>query len=107
MRLPSFLSAALVTGCAALLASCATPADRITEALVSHGIHQRQAKCMGTRLADRLDTSQLKRLSELSKLPSQREGGKLGLTDLLDQLNRAGDPKLVSEVVRSGLSCAI
>jgi len=89
-----------------VLASCARPADRITEALVNHGVHQRQAKCMGTRLADRLDTSQLKRLSELSKLPAQREG-KLGLNELLDQLNRSGDPKLVSEVVRSGLSCVI
>lgn len=89
------------------LASCATPADRITEALLKHGVHQRQAKCMGARLADRLDTAQLQRLSELSKLDKAEGAGKLTLDQFLDQLDRAGDPKLVAQVVRAGLSCAI
>ncbi|QXQ07874.1 hypothetical protein KX816_07755 [Sphingosinicellaceae bacterium] len=89
------------------LASCASPADRITEALLKHGVHQRQAKCMGARLADRLDSAQLQRLSELSKLDNPDRVGKLTLDQFLDQLNRSGDPKLVSQVVRAGLSCAI
>ena len=92
---------------AVALASCATPADRITEALLKHGVHQRQAKCMGARLADRLDNNQLQRLSELSKLDKADSAGKLTLDQFLDQLNRAGDAKLVSQVVRAGLSCAI
>ncbi len=89
------------------LASCTSPADRITEALLKHGVHQRQAKCMGARLADRLDSAQLQRLSELSKLDNPDRVDKLTLDQFLDQLNRSGDPKLVSQVVRAGLSCAI
>ena len=88
------------------LAACASRADRVTDALEKHGVHQRQARCMGERLADRLDDAQLLRLKELSKLGGQG-AGKLTLDQLLDQLNRDGDPKLVSAVVRAGIHCAI
>ena len=94
-------------GLALALAACASPADRITDALLKHGVHQRQAKCMGARLADRLDNDQLQRLNGLSKLSAGDGTRKLTLDQLLDQLNRGGDPKLVSQVVRAGLSCAI
>lgn len=91
---------------AALLASCASPADRITAALESRGVPSVQAKCMGTRLADRLDVSQLQRLNQLAK-PNRDRAGRLTLNQFLDELNRDGDPKLVSEVVRAGLKCVL
>ena len=88
-----------------VLAACATPADRIAGALSSYGVPERQARCMGERLQDRLNLDQLKRLNDLAKLNRDRVG-KISINDLADQLNRDGDPKLVAQVVSAGLSCA-
>ena len=96
----------LIAVAGGLLASCASPADRITTALESRGVKPRQARCMGDRLADRLDYGQLERLNQLAKLNADRVG-RLTLNQFLDQLNRDGDPKLVSEVVRAGVRCVL
>ena len=88
-----------------LLVSCASRADRVTDTLEKHGVSPRRARCMGERLADRLDDTQLMRLKQLSALAGGG-AGKLKIDDLLDQLHRDGDPRLVSAVVRAGLHCA-
>ena len=84
------------------LAACTKPADRITTALVDRGVPPKQAECMGDRLADRLDYGQLQRLNELSKI--ERRAGNMTLNQLLDELNRGGDPKLVAAVIRPVLA---
>ncbi len=99
MRRPAVLSLLV------MLAACATPADRIAGALSSYGVPDRQARCMGERLQDRLSIAQLKRLNDLAKLNRDRVG-KISINALADQLNRDGDPKLVAQVVRAGLHCA-
>ncbi len=90
-----------------VLAGCASRADRITDALLQHGVHARQARCMGERLADRLDDGQLMRLKQIAALAKPNAAGKMALDDLLDQLNHDSDPRLVASVVKAGLHCAI
>jgi hypothetical protein len=91
---------------ALLLAACATPAQRITTKLTEYGVPPPQAKCMGDRLASRLSHDQLRRLAEIASMNKDRVG-RMSLNELAHQLNQQGDPKLVSEVLRAGLSCAI
>jgi|GEM_PF-2250083 len=88
-----------------LLAACASRADRIATALENRGVPERKARCMGERLADRLEDGQLLRLNQLAKLNRDR-AGRMTLDQLLDQLNRDGDPQLVAKVVKAGLHCA-
>ena len=100
------LGLAAAVGLALAVAACASPAERISNLLESRGVPQRQARCMGQRLADRLDSQQLARLNELSKLNRER-AGRMSLDTLLDQLHQDGDPKLVAVLVKAGLHCAI
>ena len=88
------------------VAACASPAERITQTLVDRGVPQRQAKCMGDRLGDRLSLEQLKRLKTLSKVEPSRSGH-FSIKRLADALDQQGDPKLVTEVMGAGLSCLI
>ena len=87
------------------LAACATPADRITRALTEYGLPERQARCMGERLQDKLNLDQLKRLNQLAKANKGRT--KISVGAIVDQLNRDGDPKLVARVLGAGFACAI
>ncbi|TRW18144.1 hypothetical protein [Glacieibacterium frigidum] len=88
---------------AAVVVACATPADKITDALIDYGLPEKQARCMGERLEARLSLEQLQRLSELAR--ANRGQGKVSVNRLADQLNREGDPKLVTAVVGAGVSC--
>lgn len=88
------------------LAACASPSQRITTALIERGVGHRQAECMGERLGDRLSIEQLRRLQQLGKIQGKRPGH-VSMSELADALNRDGDPKLVAEVVRAGISCVI
>lgn len=94
-------AAALVLG--AMVAACASPADKITAALTDYGLPPKQARCMGDRLQDRLSLTQLDRLGDLAR--QNRGQGKMSVNRLADQLNRDGDPKLVAEVVGAGVGC--
>ena len=87
----------------ALLAACATPADKITTALIDYGLPEKQARCMGERLQDRLSLPQLQRLSDLAR--ANRGQGRVSVNALADQLNRDGDPKLVAAVFGAGFAC--
>jgi hypothetical protein len=90
----------------ALLAGCATPAQRITTKLTEFGVPQKQAQCMGNRLQANLDSGQLMRLGEIGRLNRDRMG-RMSVNDIAATLNKPGDEALVAEVVRSGISCLI
>ena len=94
-------AAALVLG--AVVAACSTPADKITAALTEYGLPEKQARCMGERLQDKLSLEQLKRLNDLAR--QNRGQGRVSVNALADQLNRDGDPKLVAAVVGAGFGC--
>lgn len=90
----------------ALLAACATPSQRITAKLTEYGVPPVQARCMGDGLEKRLNTSQLQRLAEIGRLNKDRIGH-MTVSDIVGALNKSGDPALVTEVLRTGLRCAI
>lgn len=85
------------------LAACTTPAEKITSKLEKAGVPGHQARCMGDRLAQRLSYGQLRQLDAVVK---DGNGERLTLTTLVRRLGDA-DPALVSEIVRTGVSCAI
>jgi hypothetical protein len=90
----------------ALLAACATPAQRISTKLTEYGVPPRQAQCMGDRLQANLDSGQLRRLGEIGALNRDRMG-RMSVNDIAATLNKPGDEALVTEVIRSGLSCLL
>ena len=89
-----------------VVAGCASPAQRIASKLGEYGVPPRQAQCMGERLQDRLNTSQLKRLGEIGALNKDRIG-RLSLNDIARQLNDPLDPAVTIEFIRAGIGCAI
>jgi hypothetical protein len=95
-----------VLALALLCAACATPAQRITTKLTDYGVPPRQAQCIGERLASRLSNAQLRRLADLVTTNKDRIG-RMSINDIARQLNQDGDPQLVAEVLKAGLSCAI
>lgn len=101
MRRIAALSPALTL--ALIVAACATPADKITTALVDYGLPQDQARCMGDRLQDKLSLPQLQRLNDLAR--ANRGQGKVSVNKLTEQLDRDGDPRLVSAVIGAGFKC--
>ncbi len=98
---------AIVLGAIALT-SCATPESRIETRLVAAGFSEGNAKCLANELTDRLTLSQLKTLNEVAKTIQNRQRVKrMTVGDLAAELGRVGDPKLIVEVSRAGLGCAI
>ena len=93
-------------GIALLLAGCATPGERIAAKLVGIGVPDREARCMGDRLAKRLTTAQLLRLGRMPGL-DRITVGRMSLTDIVRRIDAVGDPALVAEVVRAGVGCAL
>lgn len=87
----------------ALLAGCATSAEKIATRLEAAGVPSAQSRCMGDRLASRLSYGQLQ---ELNRVVGDAGGEKLTVNRIVRRLDDA-DPALVSELVRTGLGCAI
>ncbi len=87
----------------ALLAGCATPAERITGKLESAGVPTPQARCMGNKLAARLSYGQL---AELNRVVKDSGGERLTVNRLVYRLGRS-DPALVAKLVETGLICAL
>ncbi len=88
------------------LSACATPAERIASKLEAHGIPPREARCMGERLYARLSLSQLETLEEVTRLNNQR-ATEMAIRDFARLVERTGDPKLVAEVLKIGIGCAL
>lgn len=95
-----------LVGVMVLLAGCATPSQRISSKLVSYGVPEPQAVCVGDKLEDRLSISQLRRVSEIAKR-SRNEAGRVTITQFAQALDKPGDEELVAEVLRAGLGCIL
>ena len=88
----------------ALLAGCASPAQRIAAKLSDLGVPPQQAACMGHKLGDRLNVSQLKRLDTISRV----NGGRLDrmrITDIALALDDPRDRAIAAELIRAGVGC--
>ncbi|WP_310498492.1 hypothetical protein [Sandarakinorhabdus sp.] len=88
------------------LAACTSPSQRITRNLVDLGVSERQARCMGDRLGDRLSVGQLRRLQELSNISTERLS-RMRIGEIARKLSDDKDPGLVAEFLRAGIGCAI
>lgn len=89
-----------------LLTACATPAQRITTNLAELGVPQRQAQCMGGRLAQRLSFGQLRRLQEITSIRADRFE-RMSIREIASKLTDERDPGLVAEFLRAGVGCLI
>lgn len=103
--MPRLSRVALVT-LPLMLAACATPSQRITRNLADLGVPPGQAQCMGNRLGERLSLSQLRRLQQLTGLPSQRFE-RMSIREIAGRLSDERDPGLVAEFLRAGVGCLI
>ena len=93
----------------AALSACATPSDRISDALVGYGINPREAQCVGDRLEKRLSLSQLQELAGLAR--SYRENDpeprRLNINDLLRVAAQVKDPRVPIEVAKAAGNCGL
>lgn len=93
----------------AALSACATPSDRISDALVGYGIDRQQAECMGNRLQKKLSMGQLQELARLAR--SYRENDdtpdRLTVDDLLRVAGQVQDPRVPLEVAKASGKCGL
>ena len=105
MRMRLFLPFAAV----ATLSACATPSDRISDALVGYGITPQQAQCVGERLERNLSDRQLGELARLAR--SYRENdpdpSDLAVNDLLRVAAQVKDPRVPLEVAKAAGNCGL
>lgn len=97
-----------LAACAAISA-CATPSDRISDALIGYGIDQRQAVCVGERLQRNLSLGQLQELARLARTYRENDPnpGQLGLNDLLRIAGQVQDPRVPIEVAKAAGNCGL
>jgi hypothetical protein len=95
-----------LVGVAVLLAGCATPSQRISSKLISYGVPEPQAVCVGDKLEDRLSISQMQRIGQIAKR-SRNDAGQVTITQFAQALDKPGDEELVAEVLRAGLGCLL
>ncbi len=90
------------------LAGCSlvSPEAHVREKLIAAGVKPPMAECMAHKLVRKLDTDELRQLSEVAKRPKQ-QGGDMSFDELADRLRALNDPHIVSVVTRVGLGCAI
>ncbi len=100
MRIILPLAAALA------LAACASPQSRVETALIQAGVKAPMATCMARRMTDRLSIAQLQKLSRARGAPGEKVGD-LSVGELLERVNRIGDPEVVSVVTTAGAACAL
>ena len=88
------------------LAACATPGERLGNSLFQLGVPERQAFCMGDRLARNLTGDQLRTIQRLARL-GDRQFRRMSIREIAERINPAGDPGLIAEFVRAGVGCLI
>lgn len=99
----------LILGSALLLSACATPQERIADALVGYGIAPAKAQCVGKRLEDRLGIAQLQELARLARSYRQNDANPQALTpsDLLRVASQVQDARVPIEVGKAAANCGL
>lgn len=105
MRLRSAAAVAILLA----LGACASPASRISTALVRYGLDEQRADCVGSSLQQRLSLGQLQRLGAAAR--AYREGDsdptRLTPSDLLRVAGELRDPEIPLAVGQAGLACGV
>jgi hypothetical protein len=91
------------------LSACATPSDKIADALVAYGLAPAQAQCVGERLEDHLSVGQLQELASYAR--AYREGdpnpGAVGMGDLIRVAAQVQDARVPIEVGKAAAHCGL
>lgn len=98
-----------VIGAVVTLAACATPRERIADALVGYGIPPAQAQCVGGRLEDRLSIGQLRELSRYARAYRDNDPnpGALTIADLIRVTSQVQDARVPIEVGKAAAQCGL
>ena len=88
------------------LAACASPGERLGRNLYQLGVPERQAFCMGDRLARSLTGDQWRTIQRLARLDEYRLR-RMSIREIAARIDPAGDPRLIAEFVRAGVGCLI
>lgn len=93
----------------ATLGACATPSERIADALVGYGIAPAQAQCVGVRLERRLTIAQLRELSRYARAyrASDPNPGRLTVADLIRVSAQVQDARVPLEVGKAAANCGL
>jgi hypothetical protein len=91
------------------LAACATPSDRITDALQAYGLAPQQARCVGDRLQSRLSIGQLQELARLARTYRENDPNPQALTpsDLIRVASGVQDVRVPLEVGKAAANCGL
>jgi hypothetical protein len=103
MKLPATV-AVIALGLA--LSACATRAEQLGRSLYQLGVPERQAFCMGDRLARNLTNDQWRNIQRLARL-DERRLRRMSIREIAERIDPAGDPRLITEFVRAGVGCLI
>ncbi|URD61446.1 hypothetical protein M8312_02720 [Sphingomonas sp. KRR8] len=91
------------------VAACATPSDRISDALVGYGLAPDQARCVGDRLQSRLSLAQLQDLARLARAYREQDPNpsQLNAGDLIRVASQVQDIRVPIEVGKAAAGCGI
>lgn len=94
---------------AACLSACATPSERISDALVGYGINRIQADCVGGRLQRNLSLAQLQELARLARSYRENDPNPAQLTpnDLIRVASQVQDARVPIEVAKAAGNCGL
>ena len=99
----------LLIACASLAtAACASPSERIADALAEVGLDAARAECVGQRLEDDLSINQLRQLSAAARAYRSEDSspGRLTLSGLTRVAAEIRDPEVPIAVARATARCA-
>lgn len=98
-----------VTAALFTLTACATPRERIADALVGYGIPPAQARCVGGRLEDRLSVAQLRELARYARAYRDNDPnpGALTIADLIRVTSQVQDARVPIEVGKAAAQCGL
>jgi hypothetical protein len=91
------------------LSACATPRERIADALVGYGIAPAKAQCVGGRLEERLSIGQLQELARLARAYRENDPNPRALTpaDLIRVASQVQDARVPIEVGKAAANCGL
>lgn len=93
----------------AALAACATPSERIADALITYGLPATQAECVGTRLEQRLSIKQLRELARYARAyrSDDPDPRRVTIADLNRVASQVRDPQVPIELARAAGECGL
>ena len=91
------------------LGACATPSERISDALVSYGLAPAQAECVGDQLQRNLSLGQLQELARLARTYREQDPNpaQLGTDDLIRVAGQVRDIRVPLEVGKAAANCGV